>query len=83
MQPQSLPFGSWGGFGLNQSTSNPQYGGVFGCRTESFDFKDLNFKELSMNRASNDYFALKPVLASSPTASLAADLSQNFHIDRR
>ena len=30
-----------------------------------------------------DYFALKPVRGSSPTASLAADLSQNFHIDMR
>lgn len=28
-----------------------------------------------------DYFQMKPVRGSSPTASLAADLSQNFHID--
>ena len=30
-----------------------------------------------------DYFSLKPVRGSSPTSSLAADLSQNFHIDQR
>ena len=36
-----------------------------------------------MNKATLDYFTLKPVRGSSPTASLAADLSQNFHIDHR
>ncbi|KAI4192506.1 MAG: hypothetical protein LQ346_004278 [Caloplaca aetnensis] len=35
-----------------------------------------------MNKAPTDYFNLKPVRGSSPTASLAADLSQNFHIDQ-
>lgn len=35
-----------------------------------------------MKRSSKpDYFQMKPVRGSSPTASLAADLSQNFHID--
>ncbi|KAL8873594.1 MAG: hypothetical protein Q9174_000960 [Haloplaca sp. 1 TL-2023] len=37
---------------------------------------------MSMTKASTDYFSLKPVRGSSPTASLAADLSQNFHIDQ-
>lgn len=36
-----------------------------------------------MVKATPDYFGLKPVRGSSPTASLAADLSQNFHIDQR
>ncbi|KAI4116499.1 MAG: hypothetical protein LQ338_007705 [Usnochroma carphineum] len=35
-----------------------------------------------MNKGPIDYFNLKPVRGSSPTASLAADLSQNFHIDQ-
>ncbi|KAL9600735.1 MAG: hypothetical protein Q9219_002976 [cf. Caloplaca sp. 3 TL-2023] len=35
-----------------------------------------------MNKVPTDYFNLKPVRGSSPTASLAADLSQNFHIDQ-
>lgn len=32
---------------------------------------------------SESYFNLKPVRGSSPTTTLAADLSQNFHIDQR
>lgn len=43
----------------------------------------FNFKDLSMKKSCTDYFNLKPVRGSSPTASLAADLSQNFHIDQR
>ena len=44
----------------------------------------FNFRDLSMKRSSKpDYFTMKPVRGSSPTASLAADLSQNFHIDMR
>lgn len=44
----------------------------------------FNFRDLSMKRPSQpDYFTMKPVRGSSPTASLAADLSQNFHIDMR
>ena len=36
-----------------------------------------------MKKPSSDYFTLRPVRGSSPTSSLAADLSQNFHIDKR
>lgn len=36
-----------------------------------------------MKRSQGDYFSSKAVRGSSPTASLAADLSQNFHIDQR
>lgn len=43
----------------------------------------FNFKDLSMKKGQNDCFNVKPVRGSSPTASLAADLSQNFHIDQR
>ncbi|KAI9781848.1 MAG: cell division cycle- protein [Geoglossum umbratile] len=44
---------------------------------------NFNFRDLSkMGKPSQDYFALGPVRGSSPTASLAADLSQNFHIDK-
>jgi M-phase inducer tyrosine phosphatase len=45
----------------------------------AFDFRDLSMKRSSKP----DYFSLKSVRGSSPTASLAADLSQNFHIDMR
>jgi hypothetical protein len=43
----------------------------------------FNFRDLSMKPPTSDYFLMKPVRGSSPTASLAADLSQNFHIDMR
>jgi len=52
--------------------------------TNNFGPGAFNFRDLSMMRPSKpDYFAMKPVRGSSPTASLAADLSQNFHIDMR
>lgn len=43
----------------------------------------FNFKELSMKKTAPDYFTMRPAHGSSPTASLAADLSSNFHIDQR
>lgn len=43
----------------------------------------FNFRDLSMMSGKPDYFTMKPVRGSSPTTSLAADLSQNFHIDMR
>ena len=53
--------------------------------TGSHDFPadNFNFRDMSMKRAPADYFSIKPVRGSSPAASLAADLSQNFHIDHR
>ncbi len=48
----------------------------------NFNFKDLAMHQ-SMKRSNSDYFSMRPVRGSSPTASLAADLSQNFHIDQR
>jgi M-phase inducer tyrosine phosphatase len=46
---------------------------------------NFNFAELGMRKSQPDYFTLKngSVRGSSPTASLAADLSQNFYIDQR
>lgn len=47
----------------------------------------FNFRDLSMNqpikKSNSDYFSFKPARGSSPTQSLAVDLSQNFHIDQR
>ena len=77
MQHPSLPFGLWG-CRADAPTSNSCYGGKL-----NFGPKSFNFKDLSMTKASTDYFNLKPIRGSSPTASLAADLSQNFHIDQR
>ncbi len=42
-----------------------------------------NCKDIITMKSSCDYFSLKPVRGLSPTTSLAADLSQNFHIEQR
>ncbi|KAL9026531.1 MAG: hypothetical protein Q9196_004816 [Gyalolechia fulgens] len=79
MQPPSLPMGQWGCRNERQDAfpNLGQCGGRFNFGPSTFDFRDL-----SMKKAPTDYFSLKPVRGSSPTASLAADLSQNFHIDQ-
>lgn len=54
------------------------------AKSQSFGASSFDFKELSMKKpAQADYFTLRPARGSSPTASLAADLSSNFHIDQR
>ncbi|KAJ5102664.1 hypothetical protein N7532_003193 [Penicillium argentinense] len=67
MQPPSMMFGQ---FFRNEPTSYPSLSNPF------------NFKDLSMKKSGSDYFNTKPLQGSSPAASLAADLSQNFHIDQ-
>lgn len=56
-----------------------------GFSRANFGVDSFNFKDLSMMRKREpDYFNMPPpVRGSSPTASLAADLSQNMNIDRR
>ncbi|KIW03034.1 uncharacterized protein PV09_05687 [Verruconis gallopava] len=72
MQPPPRPFG----FGRD-ITNVPR------PRHNPFGKPNFNFRDLSMKKHSSDYFTLKTgVRGSSPTASLAADLSQNFHIDQ-
>lgn len=55
--------------------------------TSTFGPDSFNFRDLAMKRSTAtglDYFNMpKPLRGSSPTASLAADLSQNMHIDQR
>ncbi|GMG12077.1 unnamed protein product [Aspergillus oryzae] len=70
MQPPSVLFGHC--FRSDARTSYP----AFGLNSNSFNFKDLSMKKAH----GADYFNVK---GTSPTASLAADLSQNFHIDQR
>lgn len=73
--PSFLP--NWGRNDMFNSNSHMSGGNTFGPGA-------FNFKDLSMKRSNKlDYFGMKPVRGSSPTASLAADLSQNFHIDMR
>lgn len=75
MQPPSVMFGHCFGSDAPQFRS---FGSMGGFGPNSFNFKDL-----SMKKPSTDYFAVKPISGPSPAASLAADLSQNFHIDQR
>lgn len=52
--------------------------------SQTFTANSFNFKDLSMKKGSSDYFTMRPsTRGSSPTSSLAADLSSNFHIDQR
>lgn len=76
---QAPSFMHWGGGRRDMYTSHPHAlsGPAFG--PNSFDFREISMKRPSQP----DYFTMKPVRGSSPTASLAADLSQNFHIDMR
>lgn len=62
----------------------------FGCRrpaaaSHTVGPLSFNIRDLGMKKSQPDYFSLKtaPIRGSSPSASLAADLSQNFHIDQR
>ncbi|KAJ5908857.1 hypothetical protein N7495_001539 [Penicillium taxi] len=55
----------------------PPYSSLSTLSANSFNFKDI-----SMKKSGSDYFNMGPLRGSSPTASLAADLSQNFHIDQ-
>ncbi|KAF1963297.1 Rhodanese-like protein [Byssothecium circinans] len=72
MHPPPLPCGPWGY--RRDFPSNP----IFGS-SKNLNF---NFRDLSMKRSSNDYFSLQPIPGSSPTASLAADMSSNLHVDQ-
>jgi M-phase inducer tyrosine phosphatase len=78
MQPPSVLFGHGHCFRSEVPTSFSSFGGIAGFGPNSFNFKDL-----SMKKSHPDYFSVKPIHGSSPAASLAADLSQNFHIDQR
>ena len=77
MQPSTFHMPQWGRNDMFTSHPHPPTSTAFGPGS-------FNFRDLSMNRpAQQDYFSMKPVRGSSPTASLAADLSRNFHIDMR
>lgn len=74
MQQPSLT----GHFGFNPHSSY-QFGHLSSAgHSPSFAFSKLQPLAIS----SSDYFTTKPQRSTSPTTSLAADLSQNFHIDK-
>lgn len=64
-----MPAPSWGGRDIFRS----HYAGTSASGS-------LSLRE-KLHKGSGDYFNVKEVRGSSPAASLAADLSQNFRID--
>ncbi|KAL1995979.1 hypothetical protein VTN49DRAFT_514 [Thermomyces lanuginosus] len=75
MQPAAVTFGHC----FREEGPSPvrSMGGRRGFGPNSFNFRDL-----SMKNSGSDFFGASPTPGSSPAASLAADLSQNFYIDR-
>ncbi|PWO28073.1 PnbA, Carboxylesterase type B [Pyrenophora tritici-repentis] len=59
--------------------SKPLFVGAHSLGPKSFNFRDLSMKKSS----GGDYFTLQPMRGSSPTTSLAADMSSNLHMDQR
>jgi M-phase inducer tyrosine phosphatase len=78
MQAPSFMSG-WGRSDMYTSHPHAHLSTGNGFGPGAFDFRDLSMKRSKKP----DYFQMKPIRGSSPTASLAADLSQNFHIDMR
>ncbi|KAF2734722.1 Rhodanese-like protein [Polyplosphaeria fusca] len=74
MHPPPVP-GPWG-YRRDLPASKPLFAG------HSFAPKNFNFRDLSMKKSAPDYFTLQPMRGSSPTASLAADMSSNLHMDQ-
>lgn len=69
-RPSMLP--SWGSRDVFRG--HPHYS------TSSVTSASMSLRE-QMHKHSGDYFNVKDVRGSSPAASLAADLSQNFRLD--
>jgi M-phase inducer tyrosine phosphatase len=76
MHPPPIP-GPWG-YRRDLPPSRPLFGGA-----NTFRSKNFNFRDMSMKKSNTDYFTLQPIRGSSPTASLAADMSSNLHVDQR
>ena len=74
MHPPPLPNLGWK---RDFPTSKPLFHG------RTFGPNSFNFRDLSMKKPPTDYFTLQPMRGSSPTASLAADMSSNLHVDQR
>jgi M-phase inducer tyrosine phosphatase len=75
MHPPPIP-GPWG-YRRDLPQSKPLFG------AHSLGPKSFNFRDLSMKKSGGDYFTLQPMRGSSPTTSLAADMSSNLHMDQR
>ncbi|KAF2134506.1 Rhodanese-like protein [Dothidotthia symphoricarpi CBS 119687] len=74
MHPPPIP-GPWG-YRRDLPPSKPLFS------SHSLGSKNFNFRDMSMRKGGGDYFTLQSIRGSSPTASLAADMSQNLHVDQ-
>ena len=75
MHPPSMP-GPWG-YRRDLPTSKPLFA------AHSMGSQNFNFRDMSMGKGGMDYFNMQPMRDSSPTSSLAADMSSNLHVDQR
>jgi hypothetical protein len=75
MHPPALP-GPWG-YRRDLPTSKPLFA------AHSMGSQSFNFRDMSMGKGGMDYFNIQPTQDSSPTSSLAADMSSNLHVDQR
>jgi M-phase inducer tyrosine phosphatase len=72
MHPPPVP--AWG-HRHDLAGSAKLFAGGIGSKNLNFNFRDMSMKK--------GYFQMKPPQGSSPTASLAADMSSNLHVDQR
>jgi hypothetical protein len=78
MHPPAAMPAPWG-YRRDLPPSKPLFG-VHNLGQKSFNFRDMSMKKGGMD---GSYFAHQPMRGSSPTASLAADMSSNLHVDQR
>lgn len=82
MHPPPMP-GPWGY--RRDLPAKPLFG-AHNLGPNSFNFRDMSMHSITnLKKGGSDYFNLKPLrgAASSPTTSLAADMSSNLHMDQR
>lgn len=77
MRPPPIP--SWG---LRRDLPSSKFAShPYGPR--SFNFRDMSMKrDVGIKKINSDYFSLQPMRGSSPTTSLAADMSSNLCVDQ-
>ncbi|KAJ4411768.1 m-phase inducer phosphatase [Didymella pomorum] len=79
MQPPAAIPGPWG-YRRDLPPSKPLFG-AHNLGSKNFNFRDMSMRKADVSTAG--YFGIQPMRGSSPTASLAADMSSNLHVDQR
>ncbi|KAL1650911.1 m-phase inducer phosphatase [Didymella pomorum] len=78
MQPPAAIPGPWG-YRRDLPPSKPLFG-AHNLGSKNFNFRDMSMRKADVSTAG--YFGIQPMRGSSPTASLAADMSSNLHVDQ-